>query len=269
MFLPGPEEGALSPSPAQPQPEEAATTTTAHVPVTTTTASSIATAANSTTAGGGGGEGEKRRKKSSDDRETKTNRNRAKPGLRPTPPDLDLDLVDEERAAEERAAEEQRRKSEKQRRRSHTVREKNQDEQGRSSRSLPRNGARSWDRAMAEEGAGLDVSEKKRRHKQREDVLREDVKTVRHHVSNRAVSEPFSFLMARDNPSPSDSESGASFSEISQSAASIAWREESDRRRVDSEAPPGPWLKPSPQKLTQVLIGSRLSGRGLVGGLSL
>lgn len=239
--------------------------TTANAPVTTTTASSVVTA-NTTTAGGGEGE---RRRKSRDDRETKTDRNRAKPGLRPTPPDLDLDLVDKEQAAKEREAEEDRRKNEKQRRRSQTVREKNQDEQGRSSWSLPRNGARSWNRAAAEEGAGLEVSEKKQRHKRKEDVLRENVKIDRDHASNRAVSEPFSFLMARNHLPPSDSESGASFSEISQSAASIVWREESDWSRADHEAPPGPWLKPSPQKLTQVLIGSRLSGRGLAGGLSL
>uniref|UniRef100_A0A3B4WT87 PDZ domain-containing protein n=1 Tax=Seriola lalandi dorsalis TaxID=1841481 RepID=A0A3B4WT87_SERLL len=67
-----------------------------------------------------------------------------------------------------------------------------------------------------------------------------------------------------------------SYSEVSLSAASIAttgWREESFWRRGESPGrqgnTPGPWLKPSPQRLTQVLIGSRLGGRELAAGLSL
>uniref|UniRef100_A0A3Q3W944 PDZ domain-containing protein n=1 Tax=Mola mola TaxID=94237 RepID=A0A3Q3W944_MOLML len=56
------------------------------------------------------------------------------------------------------------------------------------------------------------------------------------------------------------------------SIATAGWREDSDWRAEspwDQGKAPGPWLKPSPQRLTQVLTGSRLSGRELVGGLSL
>lgn len=97
-----------------------------------------------------------------------------------------------------------------------------------------------------------------------------------------AQKAPFSFLMPRDDDDDdqqhlSDSESAASYSEVSLSAASIAttgWREESDWRRAESSPwqqrnTPGPWLKPSRQRLTEVLIGSRLGGRELAGGLSL
>ncbi|XP_022619622.1 PDZ domain-containing protein MAGIX [Seriola dumerili] len=97
-------------------------------------------------------------------------------------------------------------------------------------------------------------------------------------AAQRAV---FSFLMPMDDDDDerqhqSDSESAASYSEVSLSAASIAttgWREESFWRRGESPGrqgnTPGPWLKPSPQRLTQVLIGSRLGGRELAAGLSL
>lgn len=102
------------------------------------------------------------------------------------------------------------------------------------------------------------------------------------HAGSSASSQKaaFSFLMPLDDDNTdrrlSDSESAASFSELSLSAASIATaglREESDWRRDElgwqEGDTPGPWLKPSPQKLTQVLTGSRLRGRELVGGLSL
>lgn len=85
----------------------------------------------------------------------------------------------------------------------------------------------------------------------------------------------FSFLMPM-NDEDNRSESAGSFSEVSLSAASIAtasWRKDSDWRRAESpwqhEDTPGPWLKPTPQRLTQVLIGSRLGGQDLAGGLSL
>lgn len=146
---------------------------------------------------------------------------------------------------------------------------KNQEE-GLSSRSVSRNRATSWGTTTAEEGAGLDVTEKKRRSKRKEaDILRDSVKMAEDRESKRMISENFSFLMPRDEKDPSDSESVASFSEVSQSAASIAWREDSDWRRADSNSPPGPWIKPSHKKLTQVLVGSRLSGQSMVGGLSL
>uniref|UniRef100_A0A3P9DNR7 PDZ domain-containing protein n=1 Tax=Maylandia zebra TaxID=106582 RepID=A0A3P9DNR7_9CICH len=74
----------------------------------------------------------------------------------------------------------------------------------------------------------------------------------------------------------SDSESTSSFSEMHLSAASIATagsREESDWRRAELPLQdgngPGPWLKPSTQRLTQVLTSSQIRGRGLAGGLSL
>uniref|UniRef100_A0A3B3TKQ9 PDZ domain-containing protein n=1 Tax=Poecilia latipinna TaxID=48699 RepID=A0A3B3TKQ9_9TELE len=60
----------------------------------------------------------------------------------------------------------------------------------------------------------------------------------------------------------------SSFLEVSQSAASMAPMERSDWRRE-----PGSgrdlWLKPSPQRQTQVLIGCRRSGRDLADELSL
>ncbi|XP_033826029.1 membrane-associated guanylate kinase, WW and PDZ domain-containing protein 1 [Periophthalmus magnuspinnatus] len=142
---------------------------------------------------------------------------------------------------------------------------KHQEEQGRSTRSVSRNRATSWGTSIVEEGVVPEVLEKKRRSKRKE---ADNVKMVEDRESKR-ISEPFSFLMPRDEHPPSDSESAASFSEVSQSAASIAWREDSDWRRADSNSPPGRWLKPSPQKLSRVLIGSRLNGHSLVGGLSL
>ncbi|XP_061541150.1 membrane-associated guanylate kinase, WW and PDZ domain-containing protein 3 isoform X2 [Phycodurus eques] len=72
----------------------------------------------------------------------------------------------------------------------------------------------------------------------------------------------FSFLMPRDEPL-SDSQS-----DDSKSGASVA----SDWRRAGPRQEEGrglPWLEPSPQRLTQVLIGSRLSGRVRMGGLVL
>uniref|UniRef100_A0A3Q2W878 PDZ domain-containing protein n=1 Tax=Haplochromis burtoni TaxID=8153 RepID=A0A3Q2W878_HAPBU len=74
----------------------------------------------------------------------------------------------------------------------------------------------------------------------------------------------------------SDSESTSSFSEMHLSAASIATagsREESDWRRAELPLQdgngPGPWLKPSTQRLTRVLTSSQIRGQGLAGGLSL
>ncbi|XP_061644905.1 membrane-associated guanylate kinase, WW and PDZ domain-containing protein 3 isoform X2 [Phyllopteryx taeniolatus] len=72
----------------------------------------------------------------------------------------------------------------------------------------------------------------------------------------------FSFLMPRDEPL-SDSQS-----DDSKSGASVA----SDWRRAGPRQEEGrglPWLEPTPQRLTQVLIGSRLSGGDLMGGLVL
>ncbi|XP_048065443.1 membrane-associated guanylate kinase, WW and PDZ domain-containing protein 1 isoform X1 [Megalobrama amblycephala] len=78
---------------------------------------------------------------------------------------------------------------------------------------------------------------------------------------------PFSFLMPLDNDDDgSGAESAHSFSEVSVSAASIAfstqWPLDPPRPLQapgSSTAPPGPWLVPSPHKLSQVLEGKRLS----------
>lgn len=208
------------------------------------------------------------------------------------PPDLDLDLVEEEAREEEM------------RRRCQTVRQKvkrgGQREQGSRSRSLPRNSARSWDTSLPEQrveveepGGGVRerkrISETKSRRRAKEADREEEERreaiegsTARHakHSGSSAPAQAsaFSFLRPTDSEHQrlSDSESVASFSEVSLSAASIAtagWREDFDWRRAESpqeqRKAPGPWLKPSPQKLTQVLIGSRLSRRELVGSLSL
>lgn len=229
-------------------------------------------------------------------------------------PDLDLDLVEEEAREEEKRREEEnksqkkeeerrRRKEEEEeerRRRSQTVRQMkrdNQIEQGRRSRSLSRNGAQSWDAFQLEEQMEVEESggrtrERRSRTKSRrrekeagregveENEEERDISTTCHAKdsgsSAAGQTAAFSFLMPIDNGERlSDSESAASFSEVSLSAASIAttgWREDSDWRRAQSPrrqgSAPGPWLKPSPQRLTQVLIGSRLSGRELAGGLS-
>lgn len=138
-----------------------------------------------------------------------------------------------------------------------------------SSQSVTRNRAMSWGTATSEVGAGLEVQENKRRSKRKEaDILKDSVKKE-YRESKQMVSDSFSFLMPQDERAPSESESAASFSEVSQSAASITWNEDFDWRRADLNSLPGPWLKPSHQKLTKVLIGSRLSGQSMVGGLSL
>ncbi|XP_043991461.1 membrane-associated guanylate kinase, WW and PDZ domain-containing protein 1 isoform X2 [Gambusia affinis] len=154
-------------------------------------------------------------------------------------PDLDLDLVEE--------AEEERRKMR-------------------------------WRREEEEEMKNQAVREGRRRSfprdsPQPEEALRGRSHTMSHathHGSSKAPPQAaFSFLMPMsDDGPPSDSQSPANFIEFSQSAASMAPLEQSDWRRE-----PGSgrdlWLKPSPQRLTQVLIGCRCSGRDLADGLSL
>uniref|UniRef100_A0A3B4H2W8 PDZ domain-containing protein n=1 Tax=Pundamilia nyererei TaxID=303518 RepID=A0A3B4H2W8_9CICH len=96
-------------------------------------------------------------------------------------------------------------------------------------------------------------------------------------LSAKTSVSTFSFLMPLDDDRHlSDSESTSSFSEMHLSAASIATagsREESDWRRAELPLQdgngPGPWLKPSTQRLTRVLTSSQIRGRGLAGGLSL
>lgn len=77
---------------------------------------------------------------------------------------------------------------------------------------------------------------------------------------------PFSFLMPLDNDDDgSGAESAHSFSEVSVSAASIAFLGTPPDPISPLEASgsstkaPGPWLVPSPHKLSQVLEGKRLS----------
>lgn len=220
--------------------------------------------------GSGAGEGERRRR----ERETK----RRTGGLGLGPPALDLDIVEEEaRVLERRWQEEEQREERK--RRSQTVRQMKQDdlkEQGRRSRSLPRSDARLRDSPLSEEsrrGGG----DRERREERNSSTNRRAK-----HAGNSAASQKaaFSFLMPLDDDSSdrhlSDSESTSSFSEMHLSAASIATagsREESDWRRAELPLQdgngPGPWLKPSTQRLTQVLTSSQIRGRGLVGGLSL
>ncbi|XP_067095194.1 membrane-associated guanylate kinase, WW and PDZ domain-containing protein 3 [Osmerus mordax] len=80
----------------------------------------------------------------------------------------------------------------------------------------------------------------------------------------------FSFLMPLE-VDQSDAESLASLSEVSMSAASIAglgeWHDPWSTSSWQPPHAPGPWLKPSQQKLSQVLQGSHPIGRQ--GGLCL
>ncbi|KAK7884573.1 hypothetical protein WMY93_027696 [Mugilogobius chulae] len=93
-------------------------------------------------------------------------------------------------------------------------------EEGRSSRSLPRNRATSRSTFRTEDGVVLETTEKKRRSKcKEEDLLRNSVKTEENRGSKR-ISEPFSFLMPRDDQPLSDNESVASFSEMAAAALS-------------------------------------------------
>ncbi|KAK5895255.1 hypothetical protein CesoFtcFv8_011864 [Champsocephalus esox] len=201
------------------------------------------------------------------------------------------DVVEEEARMEEKG---ERSKEEEMRRKSQTVRPKekleNQREQGKKSRSLPRISAKSWDTLLPQEveESAEEVKERRRKRSETKSRRREEPMEQREDRSTRNAKHsgssgaPFSFLMPIDDDDErqrvSDSESATSFSDVSQSAATIpspaGWREEdSDWRRAQSAwqhgDSPGPWLKPSPKTLTMVLIGSRLGGRELLGGLSL
>ncbi|XP_036959774.1 membrane-associated guanylate kinase, WW and PDZ domain-containing protein 1 isoform X2 [Acanthopagrus latus] len=276
----GPEEGALSPSSSSHTEEQDVDT------VTMTTASLSQQRGGGSGTGGGDGGGEIRRRTR---REGETKRRTGGGGGELGPPDLDLDLVEEEAREEERREEERRRRSQ-------IVRPKEkrnvQMEECRSSKSLPRISARSWDARLPEErvdveepgGGGRErrrrseMKSRRRAEAGRDEVEREERRDspTRHakHSGHSAAAQraPFSFLGPMDDDEHlSDSESAASYSEVSQSAASITtvgWRQNFDWRRAESPwevgNAPGPWLKPSPQRLTQALIGSRFRG-----GLSL
>lgn len=212
-------------------------------------------------------------------------------GRREGLPDLDLDLVEEEAQEEER------------RRKSHRPRQKEkrdgQREKGIRSRSLPRIATQpretSSHKEKDEERNGV-VMERRRhseitrgqraREPESEEKDRRNEATTSHAKDSGspapAQRSAFSFLRpmaddddddGEDNEHVSDNESPSSFSEVSLSAASIAtvgWRDDWGAPSPWKQGKgPGPWLKPSSQRLTEVLIGHRLSGQRMAGGLSL
>ncbi|KAK9514665.1 hypothetical protein VZT92_025365 [Zoarces viviparus] len=261
----GPEEGGPPPSSSSHTEEKDVETVT------------MTTASLGQQRGGGGGGREERRTRREVETKQRTGGRRGGGG---GPPDLDLDMVEEEAREEEEEEQQQRRK------RSHTVRKR---EQGKRSRSLPRISAQSWDTLLplkeVEESGGGAKERRRRTEAGREEEERRERgadSTARHakHCGSSGAAQKavFSFLMPMDDECPSDSESTTSFSELSLSAASIATapprrREDPDWRRAglprQQDDTPGPWLKPNPQRLTKVLIGSRLGGRRLAAGLSL
>lgn len=212
-------------------------------------------------------------------------------GRREGPPDLDLDLVEEEAQEEER------------RRKSHRPKQKEKRdghrEKGIRSRSLPRITARTRDTSPHEEKdeelngvvmEGRRHSEITRGQRAKEAASeKKDQRTAREekptsHAKDSGSSAPaqrsaFSFLRPMDDDDDderervSDIESASSFSEVSLSAASVAtagWRDDwGGASPWEQRKGPGPWLKPSSQRLTEVLIGHRLGDQRLVGGLSL
>lgn len=211
---------------------------------------------------GHGVRGEGKRRKMRREGETK----RTGGGERVAPPDLDLDLVEDEAQKKEK-------------RKSQTVRQKEeretQEEQGRRSRSLPRNVEE-----VEEPGGGVRARRRsavkgRRRATEEKWEERDDI-TNRHtkHSGGPATTQRAAFSFLGPMNDNMERESAASFSDVSQSACSVAtagWEKEFDWRRSTGEQgkAPGPWLEPSPHRLTQVLIGSRLRGRALEGGLSL
>lgn len=84
----------------------------------------------------------------------------------------------------------------------------------------------------------------------------------------------FSFLMPmedQDRLSQIDSESGTSFSEISQLATDVTTADwsptwEKNGSSVRHGSIPVRWLKPSPHKLSRVLSGSRITEQKVVDG---
>ncbi|KAM9786337.1 membrane-associated guanylate kinase, WW and PDZ domain-containing protein 3 [Neosynchiropus ocellatus] len=179
---------------------------------------------------GGGGDGRRRRRSKAGGTKGRTG------GV----PDLDLDLVDKE------AREEDRKKEQASRRQT----------------------ARGQ---VGQQGATSDRTERSPRVRRSEEEAASDHGSALHaQPSQRRKQETaFSFLMPKDARGHWDNQSTASSSDVSQSAASIttSWRADSDWRRArttwQQSDGPGPWLEPSPLRLTQALTGSRLSRRGL------
>ncbi|XP_053704848.1 membrane-associated guanylate kinase, WW and PDZ domain-containing protein 1 isoform X3 [Synchiropus splendidus] len=160
-------------------------------------------------------------------------------------PDLDLDLVDKE------ALEEDRKKEKASRRQ-------------RAREQVDQQGA-VWSRTQSERSPRV-----RRSRKSEEAATSDRSSALQAQPSQRKKQEmPFSFLMPKDHLEHWDNQSTASSTDVSQSAASItsSWRADSDWRRAPAtwqqSDGPGPWLEPSPLRLTEVLIGSRLTRRGL------
>lgn len=279
ISLSGPEEEGLSPSSSSHKEEHDLDI------VTMTTASPGQQKGGPVIGREGGGESRRRMR-----REGETKQRTG--GRREGPPDLDLDLVEEEAQEEER------------RHKSHRPRQKEsrdyQREKGSRSRSLPRSttqpreASSHKEREKEPDGAVMERrrhSEGTRGQRAKEaESVKEDKKNGREektssHAKDSGSSAPaqksaFSFLRPRDDDDDdddrehvSDNESATSLSEVSLSAASITtagWRDDWGAASPWEQGKgPGPWLEPSPQRLTEVLIGSRLSGQRLVGGLSL
>ncbi|XP_051914289.1 membrane-associated guanylate kinase, WW and PDZ domain-containing protein 3-like isoform X2 [Hippocampus zosterae] len=146
-------------------------------------------------------------------------------------------------------------------------------------RKHPR-GAKAGPRRGGSAGGGgppdldLDLVEEEARRNEREEERkrrRQQVRTAedaKRSGSGPAFQRaPFSFLMPRDERSQ-DGESSASPSEDGESLAgsASAWGRAGAGRR---EGRGLPWREPGPERLTRVLIGSRLGGRGPLAGLTL
>lgn len=199
-------------------------------------------------------------------------------GGREGPPDLDLDLVEEEAQEEER------------RRKSHRARQKEKLEDQREKKVGSRSSTHPGEASPLEpDGAGVERRRRRRsevaRGQREKEARRSDKgEKTASHAEDSGSSAPaqrsaFSFLRPMDDGDHhedrermSDNESTSSFSEASLSAASIAtagWREDWGAASPwEQSRGPGPWLKPSPERLTEAL-GNRLDGHRLVGGLSL
>lgn len=275
ISLSGPEEEGFSPSSPSQKEENALDL------VTMTTVSPTQQKGGSVRGREGGAESRRRMR-----REGETKQRTG--GRREGPPDLDLDLVEEEAQEEER----RRQKSHRPR---HKEKRDDQREKGIGS-SLPR--SRREASSHKERDKELDgVVLERRRHSEETRGLRmkeaesvkEDKRNDREEKTTSQAKDSgssapaqrsaFSFLRPMDDDDSddhehaSDNESATSFSEVSLSAASITtagWMDDWGAASPwEQRNGPGPWLKPSPQRMTEVLIGNRLSGQRLVGGLSL
>ncbi|XP_026769447.3 membrane-associated guanylate kinase, WW and PDZ domain-containing protein 1 isoform X1 [Pangasianodon hypophthalmus] len=134
------------------------------------------------------------------------------------------------------------------------------------------------DREQEEEGEWSDARGRRGRDEKKEGKKKGkiennngDVPEGTEEVTGVTQKAPFSFLMPLDDESNlSDADSALSFSEVSVSAASISFtgaqwpldpRDLSNSQEIPAtpHLTPGPWLVPSPHKLSQVLEGNRLS----------